>query len=179
MRLAEALRENLTTKDSKQAAVIIPELSSMANSFGNHDKEITEAVMCDETAKANFAMVAAACMTALGYTGKCEDTRGGHWDERNKASTKYCKDHFGEFAKMFQDLTGFQMQFREDSHYQYFEHDCLLGRLDTRGMQIAAETSSFLREHPTLQQKMVGTFLRIISENDLYPGIEAEGFPFI
>lgn len=179
MDFAQALCGNLVDKEMNMKANIVPALSYMINSFGNHDEEIKKVVMQNETTKKNFLMVAAGCMVALGYTGKCEDTRGGHWDDRNKKSTEYCKTHFNEFLKMFEDAAGFPIEFKENSGYQYFQHDTLLGKMDTRGMQIADEISYFLRDHPTLQQKMVGIFLRIIAENNLYPGVEPEGFPFI
>lgn len=179
MTLKEALNGNLTVKNMDAEAHIIPVLSSMMNSFGNHDKEVSDAVLENNTTRKNFLMVAAGCMIALGYTRKCEDMHRGHWDDRNAASSKYCKEHLDTFSQMFEDAAGFPMQFKENPIYQYFQHDTLLGRLDTRNFQIAEEIQKFLQDHPTLQQKMVGLFLRVISDNDLYPGIDPEGFPFI
>ena len=179
MRLQEAMNSNLTVQDTKAGAAIIPALSDLVNSFGNHDKEVTEAVMQNDAAKKNFLMVASACMVALGYTRKCEDMRRGHWDDRNAASSKYCKEHLSEFLEMFEAVAGFPIRFKDRPEYQYFQHDTLFGRLGTKNMQIVSETEAFLRDHPTLQQKMVGVFLRTIADNNLYPGIDPEGFTFI
>ena len=179
MRLQEAMNSNLTVQDTKAGAAIIPALSDLVNSLGNHDKEVTEAVMQNDAAKKNFLMVASACMVALGYTRKCEDMRRGHWDDRNAASSKYCKEHLSEFLEMFEAVAGFPIRFKDRPEYQYFQHDTLFGRLDAKNMQIVSETEAFLRDHPTLQQKMVGVFLRTIADNNLYPGIDPEGFTFI
>lgn len=179
MNLKAALNMNLTEKNIDTEAQIIPALSSMVNSFGNHDKEVTEAVLENDTTRKNFLMVAAGCMVALGYMRKCEDMHRGHWDDRNAASSKYCKELLDEFLKMFETAAGFPIRFKEYPEYQYFQHDTLLGRLDTKGFLIAEEVTKFLQDHPTLQQKMVGVFLRTIAENNLYPGVDPEGFPFI
>lgn len=177
--LTEAMNGNFTEKDTAKEAAIVPTLSSIVNSFGKHDKEVAEAVMQDEATKKKFLIVASGCMVALGYTRECEDMGRGHWDDRNNASSMYCKEHLNEFLKMFEDVAGFPILFKEHPTYQNFQHDTLIGRHGTKGMQIALEIESFLREHPTLQQSMVGLFLRVISNNDLYSGIDPEGFPYI
>lgn len=179
MDLHTALNESLTTKNMDVEAQIIPALSSIVNSFGKHDEEVAKAVLQNDVAKKNFLMVAAGCMVALGYMRKCEDMHRGHWDDRNAASSKYCKEHLDEFLEMFENAAGFPIQFKEHPEHQCFQHDTLLGKMDTRGFQIAEEVEKFLQEHPTLQQSMIGVFLRVISENNLYPEIDPEGFPFI
>lgn len=180
MEFAEALKGDLLVRDAHTDAAIIPALSIIVNSFGNHNEEISEAVMQSDTTRKNFLLVASACMVALGYTRKCEDMGRGHWDDRNKASSRYCKEHLDDLLQMFEDAAGFLIRFKENPMYQYFQQDTLLGRLDTKGMQIAAEVEAFLREHPTLQQSMVGVFLRVILKNDLYPvSFDEQVFPFI
>jgi hypothetical protein len=46
-------------------------------------------------------------------------------------------------------------------------------------LRIAMEIQAFEQEHPTLQQKMVGMFLRMIARNHMYSRITGTGFPFI
>ena len=177
---SEGLSYNLAEKDSGKEAKIIKSLSMICNCFGNREKEITEVVLQNETTRRNFVMVAAGCMVAMGYAGKCEDHAGrGHWDMRNQVSTQYCKEHFDQFMEMFTETAGFSLMFRENPDYQYFDLDCTIGRSQTRGMLIAEEIKNFERDHPTLQQAMIGVFLRIIGNNNLYAGVEVTGFPFI
>ena len=163
-----------------QETLVIRQLSNLCNSFSNHDEEIGNAILVDERNKKHFLMLAVGCIVFLGYSGECEKRmQREHWDLRNKAAVEYCREHLETFLQMFCDITGTPLVFSKNTEYQYFDHDCLLMRGKSSRTRIAMEIQDFEREHPTLQQKMVGLFLRIIDKNRLYPGIVATGFPFI
>ena len=117
-------------------------------------------------------------LASLGYAGECEKRmQREHWDLRNKAATEYCLEHLETLMQMFSDITGTPLAFRANAEHRYF--DCLLMRGKSSRLRIAMEIQAFEQEHPTLQQKMVGMFLRIIARNHLYAGITETGFPFI
>lgn len=165
-----------TTRES----LAIKRFSDLCSTFGDHDEEIANAILVDEKNKKHFLMLAAGCMTSLGYAGECEKRmQREHWDLRNKAATEYCLEHLETLMQMFSDITGTPLAFRANAEHQYFDYDCLLMRGKSSCMRIAMEIQEFEREHPTLQQKMVGMFLRIIARNHLYVGITETGFPFI
>ena len=176
------LSQDLLTeaRTTGQESLVIRQFSDLCNIFGNHDKEIASAILVDERNKKHFLALAAGCMTSLGYAGKCEKLmRREHWDLRNKAATEYCRAHLETFLQMFHDITGMPLAFRENAEHQYFDHDGLFMHGKSSHMRIAMEIQAFEREHPTLQQKMVGLFLLMIAKNHLYPGIATTGFPLI
>ena len=175
---AEDLQKNLLEKDVKTS--IIKSLSDLCNCFGNHDDEISEVVLRNNTTKKNFLILASICGIYMGYTRKCEIWQGReHLDDRNKASMEYCLLHYEKLIKIFEKQTGMSLAFKDEPEHQYFFNDCLLGRRDTFDTPIADEAKKFANDHPTLQQKMLGVFIRIIGNNKLAKGIEPTGFPFI
>ena len=175
---AEDLQKNLLEKGVKTN--IIKSLSDLCNCFGNHDDEISEVVLRNNTTKKNFLILVSICGIYMGYTRKCEIWQGrDHLDDRNKASMKYCHLNYEKFLDIFEKQSGMTLCFKENPEHQYFFNDCLLGRKDTFDTPIANEVKRFANDHPTLQQKMLGVFTRIIGDNNLVEGIEPTGFPFI
>ena len=83
------------------------------------------------------------------------------------------------FAYIFKDASGVRIQYEEDVKHQSFMRDCILMRKRREDIPLKDEITDFRQEHHTLQQKMMGTFIRILDE--IYPkcGLEQVGFSFI
>lgn len=175
---AEDLQKNLLEKGVKTS--IIRSLSDLCNCFGNHDDEIAEVVLRNKTTKKNFLLLTSICGIYMGYTRRCEIWQGReHFDDRNRASMKYCHLNYEKFLEIFEKQSGVTLCFKDNPEHHYFFDDCLLGRRGTFDTPIANEVKRFANDHPTLQQEMMGVFIRIIGNNKLVEGIEATGFPFI
>lgn len=159
---------------------ILAGIGEMANCFGSIDKELKELVMEDAETQKSFGMLAALAGVYMGYTYMCETEYGrGHWDLRNEASSRYCSEHQKELEQIFEETSGIEIRYAEDALHQLFRRDCLLliGRDGYRAL--AEEIEAFSREHPTIQQRMMGAFIRLLDE--MYPGygLEQIRFPFI
>lgn len=172
------LNTNLFEKGVKTE--ILSEIGLMANSFGSLDKDLYKIVMTNDQTKMEFSILAAMCGMYMGYTYECETKYGtGHWDLRNEESSRYCYEHMDVFAYIFKDASGVRIQYEEDVKHQSFMRDCILMRKRREDIPLKDEITDFRQEHHTLQQKMMGTFIRILDE--IYPkcGLEQVGFSFI
>ena len=159
---------------------ILDGIGGIANSFGSLDKDLRPVVLTSERTRKNFVELAALCGICMGYTYQCETEYGrGHWDMRNEASSKYCCDHRKDFADLYKEVSGREIRCREDAGHQSFIRDCLTFDRETMKLPIVSEIRSFYREHPTIQQKMMGSFIRILDELQPEYGLGSVGFPFI
>ena len=175
---AEDLQKNLLEKGIETK--LIKSLSDLCNCFGNHDDEIAKVVVQNDISKRNFLILASICGIYMGYTGKCESWQGQkHWDDRNKASIEYCQSNYDTFLSIFERTSGMSIKFCNEAKHQYFFDDCLIGKHEMIDTPVVNEVVKFAKDHPTLQQQMMGVFTRMIGNNKLAKGIEPTGFPFI
>lgn len=159
---------------------IMDGIGGMANSFGSLDKDLKPLVLTSEKTKKNFAELAALCAVCMGYTYQCETEYGrGHWDMRNEAAARFCCDHQNEFADLYEEISGRKIRYKEGAEHQSFIRDCLALDRETMKLPVVSEIRSFCREHPTLQQKMLGSFIRILDELRPEYGLGQIGFPFV
>lgn len=177
-KIMEEMSENLMKNGAKTG--ILSGIGMLANSFGSIDEELREIVMMNDETKRCFTILAALCGVYMGYTYECETKYGrGHWDLRNEASSQYCGEHLKEFEQIFEEASGIEIRYAEVVQHQAFLRDCLLLRGRNGYRALAGEMETFAREHHTIQQRMMGIFIRLL--NELYPGygLGQVGFPFI
>ena len=177
-KVTEGLHKDLLEKGTETR--ILAGIGEMANCFGSIDEELKELVTVNAEAQKNFVMLAALAGVYMGYTYMCETEYGrGHWDLRNEACSRYCFEHRKELERIFEEASGIEIRYAEDAQHQLFRMDCLLMRGRDGYRALAEEIEAFAREHPTIQQRMMGAFIRLLDE--MYPGygLEQIRFPFI
>lgn len=177
----EKVLEGLQMDFQKSGETKIMEgIGGMANSFGSLDKDLRPMILTNERTKKNFIVLAALCGACMGYTYQCEIEYGrGHWDMRNEAAARFCCDHQNEFADLYEEISGRKIRYKEGAEHQSFIRDCLALDRETMKLPVVSEIRSFCREHPTLQQKMMGAFIRILDELCPEYGFGSVGFPFV
>lgn len=152
------------------------ELGMVANSFSFKPEKVAAAILANEAATKNFAILASACAISMGYTYLCDEKHGGHWDERNLASQKYFYEHLDGLKNAFVAAFGSEMPFCETPKYQYFSDDC---RLKSSWL-LTHELKDFECEHHTIQQSLARLFVIFLGAVAPESRIDAEhGFPFI
>lgn len=167
---------------TEQPTRIMKNIGNECNSFCFKPEKLAEEIRKDQEVLDHFMALASVCSLAMGYEELCDHKRSTYWcDERKKASKEYCYKHMDTFKQIFTDLTGKELPFRENPGYQYFLQDCKLERdADFRHSILTSEVCDFLREHPTLQQRMIGLFIQVIAKTGRYPEIDENArFPFI
>ena len=177
-KVTEGLHQDLLGKSVETR--ILAGIGEMVNCFVSIDKELKELVMENAETQKNFVMLAALACMYMGYTYMCETEYGrGHWDLRNEVSSRYCFEHRKKLERIFEEASGIEIRFAEDAQHQSFRRDCLLLRGIGGYRALAEEIEAFAKEHPTLQQRMMGAFIRLLDE--MYPGygLEQIRFPFI
>lgn len=165
-----------------QPTRIMKNIGDECNSFCFKPEKLAEEIMKDKEILDHFMILASACSVAIGYEEACDRKRSTCWcDERKKASKEYCYKHMDAFKQVFKSLTGKELPFKENPGYQYFLQDCKLEyHPDFRYSALTSEVCDFLKEHPTLQQRMIGLFVTVIAKTGRYPEIDEDTrFPFI
>ncbi len=162
------------------ATKILAGIGAMANSFGSLDKDLRPLVMTSARIRKNFEELTALCGMYLGYTYRCEKEYGrGHWDMRNEDASKFCYDHWAAFEDLYREISGREIRYQGGEEPRSFIRDFLEVDRESMELPIVSEIRDFSREHPTIQQKMMGSFIRILDELQPKYGFGQVRFSFI
>lgn len=147
------------------------------NYLGNHTKDIAEQILKDKEAFHNFAILASTCAIYMGYTWECEEATGyrAHGDLRCIQSQEFCHEHLQAFLDIFKKYAGMDFPWNPNRSLEFFMNDHALHK----NTPLYREISDFTKEHPTIQQKMIGTFCRTLAAGGIEPTIFNTGFAFI
>lgn len=116
----------------------------------------------------DVCVIASICCIHLAYTyAKCEHF--DHWDDRNRASSEWSYKHKDDFLNLFQGLTGSEFPWKPAEHREerYFLGDIAAKELSEN---IRKGITRWTQCHPTLQQRMIGVFGKVLVKAN------AEGF---
>lgn len=159
---------------------ILVGIGAMANSFESLDKDLRPLVTTSARIRKNFEALAVLCGMYLGYTYKREMEYGrGHWDMRNEAAAKFCYGHWAEFEDLYKKVSGQEIRYQGGEEPRGFIRDFLEVDRESMELPIVSEIRDFSREHPTIQQKMMGSFIRILDKLQPKYGFGSVVFPFI
>ena len=167
-KILQLLKTNVLEKNPNvfryQSLGILKEIGLKENCFGNKTEELMKLVTEDPKTYRNFAILASACCVFMGYSWKCDaiHSHNPHWDERKKASEEFCYVNYDKFLEIFKKHTGFDLPMKELPGYLQFLRDI---KLDQRSI-LYLELCDFANEHSTIQQKMIGSFIRTMAEKE-------------
>lgn len=177
-KIREALKQDLFAKDGTYVG-ILNAIGDLENSFGNREKEIKELVFEDQEAWRGFVVLASGCALLMAYQWEADERHSyrPHWDERNAASQEFCHNCQSLFEDIFREYSGRSFPYRKNMTY---ERGLLYDTTLSYESDFYRELEDFNIQHHTIQQKMIGTFCRILGENGIYPDLLADKyFPFI
>lgn len=176
--IQKALKQDLLAKDGIYIG-ILNAIGDLENSFGSREKEIKELMFEDKEAWRGFVVLASGCALLMAHQWEAEERHSyrPHWDERNAASQEFCHNYQGVFENIFCEHSGQWFPYRDDMTYeQWFLRETTL----PYNSVLYQELENFHIQHHTIQQKMIGTFCRILGGNGIYPDLLADKyFPFI